>query len=89
MCLVGRSIVRTDRPHRAWLRAMDAHVRAGMNHEAAARLQARCGHPELEALALARAARQHQEFDLALARHPEWASGAATWPRSESSPSAG
>jgi hypothetical protein len=59
---------------------MGAHVRAGRKHQEAARLQARSGHPELVAPALARAAGQREKYDAALAEHPEWAAGVLVWP---------
>jgi hypothetical protein len=64
----------------AWLRAVDAHVRAGRTHREAARVQARTGHPELAALALARATEQREAYEHALAAHPEWAGHATVWP---------
>ena len=84
MCCVDRVDV-DSAPRRAWLSAMRAHVRAGAKHGEAAVVQARSGHPELERLALARAARQREGYDAALGQHPEWAGDAPDWPRGRDS----
>ena len=72
-----------QRARLAWLRAMEAHVRAGQNHSAAAAVHARLGHPDRAALESERAAIERAQHEAALAKHPEWAADAAAWPEHE------
>jgi hypothetical protein len=69
-----------ERARVAWLAALQAHVRAATSHEAAAAWHTRMGHPERAARESAIATAERHSYDVALARHPEWADDALPWP---------
>ena len=79
--LVDRMIDRdgADRARLAWIKAMEAYVRAGQTHSAAAAVHAGQGHRERAALASERAATERARYEAALATHPKWAADAPAW----------
>jgi len=72
-----------QRARLAWLRAMEAYVRASRTHSAAAAVHARLGHPERASLASERADLERAAYEAALAGHPGWAGDAPAWPEGE------
>jgi len=72
-----------ERARSAWLRALYAHVRAAETHASAAALHKKTGHVERWQAELHRLSAQRDEFDAAVAMHPEWADAVPAWPKLE------
>jgi hypothetical protein len=85
--MIGRD--RGERARLAWLRAMEAYVRAFQRHSAAAAVHARLGCPERAALAAERADVERAGYEAAIADHPEWAADAPAWQEVETNTSPG
>jgi hypothetical protein len=64
----------------AWLRLLQAYVRAARKHIEAAEVHARAGHPERADAALGRARAERKGYERALAMHPEWGDQAPELP---------
>lgn len=78
-----------ERSRLAWVAALKAHVRAARAHAEAAALHERSPlHAELRDAELARLAKEREEFDAEVARHPEWANDVPEWPAYGTEPSA-
>jgi len=67
---INRRVV--ERTHRAWLFALDAHLRAAERHEACAELWARLGNAVGAQHEVARAAAERSAHAAAVAQHPDW-----------------
>jgi hypothetical protein len=67
----GNQVART---RRAWLFAVDAHLRAAERHEACARLLAGLGNAHEARHAVERAANERMAHAQAVAQHPDWLS---------------
>lgn len=81
-CLPGSLwwAVPLEQARAAWLKALKAYVRAARTHEAAAGFHSRLGFPDLAAREFDRAAEERRGYDVAVARHPEWAADVPPWP---------
>jgi hypothetical protein len=79
------AVMSIEHARRAWLRAVNVHLRAARSHETAAGLFA--GLPDLEMAARESelAAAERRAYSAALARHPEWAQDAYVEPDAQAS----
>jgi hypothetical protein len=66
-----------DRARRAWVRAVNAHLRAAGSHETAAELFAELNDPTLAKQESELAEAERRAYSTELARHPEWADDVA------------
>jgi hypothetical protein len=62
-----------ERARRAWVRAVNAHLRAAASHETAAELFATFHDSKLAMRESDLAAAERKTYEIELARHPDWA----------------